>query len=159
MHLCAHCSFNGERGLCERIGGHHAPYCPRFRATCKFCNCVGSYDCIMKEHGLHENFCPRFRGQCKFCGIIGSYEQVADVSPFHKWFCERASPRCRCGAELAVPGGHHKVTCSLFRGECKHCQLVGPSWYVTTAGPQHDEECPRRWSSFEPARAIHFSPL
>lgn len=146
-HTCMHCSFIGERGKCERPGTHHAPYCPRFLARCKFCNCRGGYERVTKEHGQHQSFCPRFRGKCKMCGVTGAYEEIAMTSPFHKTFCERFSERCHfCGApDGAIHGGHHQVKCSRFRGECKHCNLVGSSWYVTTHGRQHAEGCPRRW--------------
>eukprot|EP00913_Durusdinium_trenchii_P019145 g17992.t1 len=48
-HMCVHCSFNGERGKCERVGAHHAPYCPRFKGTCKYCGCKGGFECVAKE--------------------------------------------------------------------------------------------------------------
>ncbi|CAK8991982.1 unnamed protein product [Durusdinium trenchii] len=126
-HMCVHCSFNGERGKCERVGAHHAPYCPRFKGTCKYCGCKGGFECVAKEHGHHQSFCPRFRGECKLCGIKGSYEEIAMLSPAHNRFCERYSNRCHfCGVvDGAVCGGHHQVRCSRFRGECKHCHVVG----------------------------------
>ncbi|CAK8991545.1 unnamed protein product [Durusdinium trenchii] len=86
-HMCVHCSFNGERGKCERVGAHHAPYCPRFKGTCKYCGCKGGFECVAKEHGHHQSFCPRFRGECKLCGIKGSYEEIAMLSPAHNRFC------------------------------------------------------------------------
>ncbi|OLQ10909.1 hypothetical protein AK812_SmicGene5328 [Symbiodinium microadriaticum] len=149
---CSFCSFTGRRGLCEKEGSHHAPYCPRFLGSCKFCGCVGNFDCITQEHGLHRSSCPRFIGQCKLCGVTGPRDQVAVPSAYHKPFCERFSERCHyCGAEEGhVPGGHHQVTCPRFRGRCQFCDLVGPGWYVVTAGPQHHEDCPRRWQTFEP---------